>query len=88
MTIYHRMLRLRHYRPGPLMTGLLFEGSIVVPVVLSLAEILEWWSVLVVPVTVAALVKFNDVVVGLAHGSHRRGPTPARGVARVPGQPE
>ena len=25
--LYHRLLRLRHYRPGPLMTAVLFEGS-------------------------------------------------------------
>jgi hypothetical protein len=86
MSFYHRLLRLRHYRPGRVMTGLLFEGSIVVAVVLSLAELLEWWSVLVVPTAVAVLVKFNDLVVGLLHRPARR--VPARGVARVPTRPE
>lgn len=82
MTIYHRILRLRHDRPGPLVTALLFEGSIVVSIVLALAEILVWWGVLVVPGAVAAAVKLNDVVVGLVHRPPRR--APARGVARVP----
>jgi hypothetical protein len=59
------MLRLRYYRPKPFMTFVLFEGSLIAAVLLSLAEILQWWSVLALPVTVAALVKFNDVVAGL-----------------------
>jgi len=85
--LYHRLLRLRHYRPRPIMTAVLFEGSIVVAVLLSLAEILDWWSVLAVPVAVAVLVKFNDVVLGLPYRPSRRPPSPARGVARVPTRP-
>jgi hypothetical protein len=65
--LYHRLLRLRSYRPGALMTAILFEGSIAVSAVLALAEILDWWAVLAIPITVAAMVKFNDVVAGLAH---------------------
>jgi hypothetical protein len=84
MSVYHRLLRLRHYRPGTLVTAVLFEGSIVAAVVLSLAEILEWWSVLVVPVAVAAVVKFNDLVAGLPTRPAPQLPVPARGVARVP----
>jgi hypothetical protein len=83
--VYHRLLRLRHYRPRPVMTAVLFEGSIVVPVLLSLAEILDWWSVLAVPVAVAAMVKFNDVALGLPYRPSRR--QRARGVARVPTRP-
>jgi hypothetical protein len=83
--LYHRLLRLRHYRPGRVTTAVLFEGSIVAPVVLSLAGILDWWSVPVVPVAVAAMVKFNDVVAGLQHGLEGRSAPPrsARGSARV-----
>ena len=68
------------------MTALLFEGSIVVSALLALAEILDWWSVLAVPVAVAALVKFNDIVLGLPQRTPPRPPT-ARGVARVPERP-
>jgi hypothetical protein len=88
MSFYHRLLRLRHYRPRPVVTAVLFEGSIVVPILLSLAELLEWWSVLVVPIAVAAAVKFNDVVIGVLHRPVRPRPTPVRGVARVPSRPE
>jgi hypothetical protein len=80
--LYHRLLRLRHYRPGPLMTAVLFEGSIAASAVLALAEILPWWGVVAIPVTVAAMVKFNDLVLDLARRPPRRPPT--GGVIRRP----
>jgi hypothetical protein len=80
--LYHRLLRLRHYQPGPLMTAALFEGSIAVSAVLALAELLNWWSVLAIPLTVAAVVKFNDVVTGLARRPPRRPPTRDRSASR------
>jgi hypothetical protein len=83
--VYHRLLRLRFYRPGPVMTFALFEGSLIVPALLAFAELLSWWSVLAVPVAVAALVKFNDLVLGLPSRPVRR--RAARGVARVPERP-
>lgn len=86
-SLYHRLLGLRHYQPGPVVTALLFEGSIGVAAVLSLAEILEWWSVLALPLAVAAVVKLNDLVAGLTRRSLRREPARARGVARVPHRP-
>jgi hypothetical protein len=85
VSFYHRLLRLRHYRPGRVMTVVLFEGSIVVPALLWLADILEWWGVLVIPVAVAGLVKFNDLVAGLPYRS--REPGSARGTARVRRRP-
>lgn len=81
MNFYHRLLRLRHYRPGPVATVVLFEGSIIVSIVLALAEILDWWGVLAVPIAVAAAVKLNDIVAGLAIHTPRH--AQARGVARV-----
>lgn len=80
--LYHRLLGLRQYRPGPITTFALFEGSVIVPTVLAFADLLAWAAVLIVPAVVAALVKFNDVVVGLP--LRRRRPVAARGVARVP----
>ena len=62
--LYVRMLRLKHLRPGGLMCFLLFEGVVAFAVLLSLAELVNWWSVLVLPLTVAGLVKVNDVVSG------------------------
>jgi hypothetical protein len=84
--LYHRLLRLRHYRPGAMMTFVLFEGSITVAAVLSFAEVLEWWSVLAVPTAVAVLVKFNDLVARLPTRAPSR-PAAARGVAKVPDRP-
>ncbi len=60
--LYHRALRLRHVRPGPLATFLLFEGSVMAAIVLALADIVTGWGVLVIPVAVAVMVKLNDVV--------------------------
>jgi hypothetical protein len=62
--VYSRMLRLRHVRPGGVLCLLFFEGAIAVGVLLALAELASWWSVAVLPVTVAAMVKVNDVVAG------------------------
>jgi hypothetical protein len=85
--LYHRLLRLRHYRPGTLMTTVLFEGSIAVATVLALAEILNWWGVLAIPLAVAAMVKFNDLVLDLARRPPRR-PRPATSYAgRRPRRP-
>ncbi len=86
-SVYHRLLRLRFYRPGAAMTFLYFEGSIVAAAVLSFAELVDWWSVAVIPAVVAALVKFNDVVAGLPYRSEITPRPAARGVARVRRQP-
>jgi hypothetical protein len=64
-TLYARLLRLRHIRLGPLTSFVLFEGSILVAVLLALAELVEGWGVLVIPVAVAIMVKLNDVVAGV-----------------------
>jgi hypothetical protein len=85
--LYHRLLRLRYYRPRPLMTFILFEGSVIAAVLLSLAEILEWWSVLALPATVAALVKFNDVIAGLARPRYPADPAGPGGTSGPPSPP-
>ncbi len=64
------MLRLRHLQPGWLLCVLLFEGTIALGVLATLAEITSWWSILVLPVVVAVLVKAED----LATGARRRPP--------------
>jgi len=63
-SMYARLLRLRYVRLSALMSFLLFEGTIAVAVLLALAELVSWWAVAVLPVAVAATVKFNDVVTG------------------------
>jgi hypothetical protein len=87
--LYVRMLRLTYVQPSALWCALFFEGSIVLAVLLSLAELVNWWAVLLLPVSVAALVKINDIVKGAYARSDvtrriplRRKPY-ARGVAPV-----
>lgn len=60
--LYHRLLRLRVLRPGQITTFLLFEGSVMVAILLALAEVVDWWGVLAIPVAVAVMVKLNDAV--------------------------
>ena len=60
------MLRVRHLRPGWLASLVLFEGSCFVGILLTLAELTEWWAMLVVPAAVAVVLKFNDVIAGRA----------------------
>ncbi|AEV82290.1 Collagen alpha-5(VI) chain [Actinoplanes sp. SE50] len=62
--LYARMLGLRHLSPGGLLCFVFLEGAIALGVLLALAELVSWWGVLVLPMVVAAMVKFNDVVAG------------------------
>src|SRR2546430_8633461 len=71
---YARALRLRYLRPGDLLCFLFFEGSIALGILLVLAELIPWWSVPVLPLAVALMVKVNDLV-GAANAKAR--PVPA-----------
>ena len=53
------------------------RASVALAVLLALAELVNWWAVLVLPVTVAGLVKINDIVAGAfaRAGPLRRDPT-------------
>jgi len=90
--LYVRVLRLKQLRPGGVMCALLFEGVIVLAVLLSLAQLVNWWSVLVLPVTVAAVVKINDMVasafarsdITMRFTTRKRPGSAARGSAQVP----
>jgi hypothetical protein len=68
--LYARALFLRNVDPGPILCFLFFEGSLALGAAFALAGLVDWWAVLVLPVTVAAMVKLNDVVAG---SSQRRG---------------
>ena len=61
---YARLLRLRSIHPRGVLCGLFFEGSLLVAGFVALAELASWWSLLVLPLTVAALVKTDDLVTG------------------------
>jgi hypothetical protein len=79
---YARLLRLRHLRPSGLLCSLFLEGAVALGVLLALAELASWWSIPVLPLTVAAMVKVNDVVAGALRGSKGPGsPSTAAGHA-------
>ena len=52
--LYVRAMRLRHLHIGGFVSFMLFECMIAAGVLLALAELVSWWGVLVLPVTVAA----------------------------------
>lgn len=62
--LYARMLRLRHVSPSGFLCFVYLEGAAALGILLALAELVSWWGVLVLPLTVAAMVKLNDVVAG------------------------
>lgn len=82
--LYARALRLDYLRPSGAACGFFFEGMIAVAMLLSLAELVTWWSVIILPLLVAVLVKVNDMVAGVfADSAISRQLSRARGVARV-----
>ncbi|GIH19981.1 hypothetical protein Raf01_81530 [Rugosimonospora africana] len=82
-------MRLHYMHPGGLLCFFFFEGMILLAVLLALAELVTWWVVIILPVSVATMVKINDVVAGLSFTQRgkavlpRRIPAVARGSAAV-----
>jgi hypothetical protein len=60
--LYFRLLGVRHLRVSPVAAFLLFEGSIAAGVLLALADIVNVWGIVAVPVAVAIMVKVHDRV--------------------------
>nr|WP_232534362.1 hypothetical protein [Plantactinospora sp. KBS50] len=58
--LYARVLGLRHVEPGGLLCFAFFEGTIILSLLLALAELVSWWTILALPLAVAAMVKLND----------------------------
>jgi hypothetical protein len=79
--LYYRLLRLHHIRPRGSVTFAFFEGSIGVAALLTLADIINWWGLLAIPVTVAVMVKLNDIVAGTDSESLALGPLAAPSLA-------
>ncbi|HKD97545.1 MAG TPA: hypothetical protein VKB69_08060, partial [Micromonosporaceae bacterium] len=77
---YARMLRLRHIHPGGLLCFLFLEATTTLAVLLALAELVPWIAIPVLPLTVAALVKVNDVIVGASPRNQPRRPFTVRPV--------
>ncbi|MEU5873960.1 hypothetical protein AB0A73_20685 [Glycomyces sp. NPDC047369] len=61
---YAKALGIKHLYLSNVMCVLLFEGSVGIAVLMALTELVTWWVVPILPLTVAAMVKLNDVVAG------------------------
>src|SRR3954471_22488152 len=62
--LYARLLGLQYLSPSGFLCFAFFEGAIALGILLALAELVSWWGVVVLPVTVALMVKLNDVIAG------------------------
>jgi hypothetical protein len=62
--LYPRLLRLRHIHPNGWQRALLGEGALGVAVLLVLADLATAWTLLVLPVAVAVIVKAHDLLAG------------------------
>jgi hypothetical protein len=65
LPLYARMLGLRHLAPSGFLCFVFLEGAVALGILLALAELVSWWGVLVLPITVAAMVKLNDMIAGV-----------------------
>jgi hypothetical protein len=72
--LYPRLLRLQHVHPSAWQRAVLGEGMAAVGVLLALADLASAWSIVVLPVAVAAVVKAHDVVTGLLASPDERAP--------------
>jgi hypothetical protein len=84
--LYAKALFLRNIDPSPIMCFVFFEGAIALGVALWLAELGEWWAAVLLPITVAAMVKLNDVLAGRT--GRRAGRVPARPAEQRPERSE
>lgn len=70
--LYPRLLRLQHISPNAWQRAALGEGAVGAGVLLAMADLATAWSIVALPVAVAAIVKAHDVLQGLLD----RGDTP------------
>jgi hypothetical protein len=62
--LYARMLGLQYLTPSGWLCFVFLEGAVALGILLALAELVSWWGVLVLPLTVALMVKLNDSIAG------------------------
>jgi hypothetical protein len=63
--LYPRLLRLRTVHPNAWQRALLGEGALAIAVLLVLADLATAWTLLVLPLAVAAVVKAHDLLAGI-----------------------
>jgi hypothetical protein len=62
---YPQLLRLKNVHPNAWQRALFGEGMALIGVLLAMADLASAWSILVLPVAVAVIVKCHDVLAGL-----------------------
>jgi hypothetical protein len=62
--LYPRLLRLKHVHPNAWQRAALGEGAFGVAGLLCLADVASLWTLVVLPVGVAAVVKAHDLLAG------------------------
>ncbi|HZM75112.1 MAG TPA: hypothetical protein VFC19_05260 [Candidatus Limnocylindrales bacterium] len=82
--MYAKVLGLQHLRPGNLVCFVFFEGAVALAALLALAELADWWVMLVLPLSVAAMVKLSDMIAGAVLRADSVRPPKALGRAAVP----
>ncbi len=63
--LYPRLLRLGHIEPNAWQRAVLGEGAIGAGVLLAMADLASAWTIVVLPVAVAGVVKAHDALQGL-----------------------
>ena len=66
--LYPRLLRLKHLHPSAWQRAVLVEGAVAVGSVAALADQVSAWTPVVLPIAVAVVVKFHDVLTGILRG--------------------
>ena len=62
--LYPQLLRLKNVHPNAWQRAVLGEGMIVLGALLAMADVASAWSMVVVPVAVAGVVKAHDLLAG------------------------
>jgi hypothetical protein len=77
--LYPRLLHLQHIHPNAWQRALLGEGALGIATLLVLADLATAWTLLVLPVAVALVVKAHDLLAGRlnAPAPDPEGPAPS-----------
>jgi hypothetical protein len=65
--LYPVLLQLKNIHPNAWQRAVLGEGMALVGALLALADVASAWSIIVLPVVVAVVVKAHDLLAGLLH---------------------
>ena len=63
--MYWRLLRLRHVHPNGWQRAVFVEGVLGLSLVLVLADVASAWTLLILPLASALMVKAHDVIAGM-----------------------